>query len=114
LARAVLIVDDEPLVLEVTAAILEDLGCDVVTAANAFEALAKLAGEPRIEILITDINMPGMNGYELAERAKQAREDLKVIVVSGREADGRGFPIVRKPFLREDLSQTMERTTGLC
>jgi CheY-like chemotaxis protein len=58
--------------------------------------------------------MPGMNGYELVERAKQARDDLKVIVLSGRETDGRGFPIVRKPFRRHDLLQTMKHNTGLC
>jgi two-component system, cell cycle response regulator CpdR len=114
LARAVLIVDDEPLILEVTAEMLEDLGCDVVTAASAAEALAKLVADQRIEILITDINMPGMSGYELAEKAKQTREGLQVIVLSGQETDGRGFPIIRKPFLQEDLLRTMQRLPGLC
>ena len=113
MSRTVLVVDDEPPVLDVTAAMLEDLGCEVVTAADAFEALAKLAANQAIEILITDINMPGMNGYELAERTRQTREGLHVIVLSGRETDGRGFPIIRKPFLRQDLLRTMKRTTGV-
>ena len=71
--RLVLVVDDEPLVLDVTAAMLEDLGCEVITAASGNDALHKLSMNGRIEILITDINMPGMHGYELAEKAKRMR-----------------------------------------
>lgn len=112
--RVVLVVDDEPLILDVTASMLEDLGCEVVTAASGNDALQKLSLDRRIEILITDLNMPGMGGYELAERAKRMRERLKVIVLSGREKDRNRFPFVRKPFLAEDLKRTMEQHTGLC
>jgi len=114
LARTVLVVDDEASVLEVVAAMLADLGCDVVTALTPNEALAKLEEDQRIAILITDVNMPGMSGYELAEEARRRREGIGVILLSGREIDGRGFPIVRKPFLQEDLVRTMQSTTGLC
>jgi two-component system, cell cycle response regulator CpdR len=112
--RVVLAVDDEPLVLDVLAAMLEDIGCEVVTAANAGEALQRLVSEARIEILITDLNMPGVNGYELAEAARRLREGLKVIVLSGRERDGHGFPLIRKPFGQEDLKRAMAQHTGLC
>jgi two-component system cell cycle response regulator CpdR len=61
-ARVVLLVDDEPLVCVVAAMMLEDLGCEVVTASDAADALEKLSTNPRIGILITDINMPGMDG----------------------------------------------------
>jgi two-component system, cell cycle response regulator CpdR len=54
-SRVVLVVDDEPLVLEVTASMLENLGCETITAANAREALQKLPGDPRVDILITEI-----------------------------------------------------------
>jgi two-component system, cell cycle response regulator CpdR len=114
MARTVLVVDDESLVLEVIAAMLEDMGCRVVTATTGAEALAKLAADPRITILISDINMPGMSGYELAESASRSRPDLQVIVSSGREIEGHGFPIIRKPFAQDDLRRTMSRTTGLC
>jgi CheY-like chemotaxis protein len=60
MSRRVLVVDDDPLMLDVTAAMLEDLGCDVVTADAGPTALEKLAADERIEVLITDINMPGM------------------------------------------------------
>ena len=98
----VLIVDDEPFVLDVVRAMLEEFGCAVVTATTPTEALAKLAGDERIEILITDINMPGMSGYDLAEKAKQTRERLQVIVLSDEE---------ETPVIRENLLQTMKRTT---
>ena len=114
MSRVVLVVDDEPLILGLTASMLEDLGCEVVTAVNAAEALEKLSIDRRIEILITDINMPGMDGYELAERAQSMRERLKVIVLSGREQDGSGFPLVRKPFLAQDLKRAMAQHTDLC
>ena len=114
LSRVVLIVDDDPLVLDVTASLLDDFGCDVVTAGNGYDALESLSANQRIEILITDINMPGMDGYELAKRAKRMRDGLKVILLSGREREGGDFPLVRKPFLAQDLKRTMAKHTGLC
>lgn len=114
MARTVLLVDDEPLVLEVLAAMLEDMGCDVISAASGTEALGRLAGNQQIEILITDINMPGLNGLDLVERAKCEREDLRVIMMSGQETKTPGFPFLKKPFLEQDLVNIMERTTGLC
>lgn len=113
-SRVVLVVDDEPFVLDVTAQMLEDLGCNVVTAGSGGEALEMLSDNRHIEILITDLNMPGMDGYELAERAARLRPDLQILLLSGREGDGHGLPILRKPFLEEDLARTMSQTTGLC
>jgi two-component system, cell cycle response regulator CpdR len=73
------------------------------------EALEKIAAE-RIDVLITDINMPGMNGYELAERAKRVCEELQVILLSGQETANGGYPLIRKPFLQSNLAQTMQGT----
>jgi two-component system, cell cycle response regulator CpdR len=114
LPRVVLVVDDEPLIIGFTASILENLGCEVVTAANAREAVEKLSIDRRIEILITDINMPCMSGCELTEKAKRLRQELQVILLSGGETNSRGYPLVRKPFVQQDLVRVMERTTGLC
>ena len=55
-----------------------------------------------------------MDGYELAQKAAATRPGLQVIMLSGREIDGRGWPVVRKPFLEQDLAHTMKQTTGLC
>jgi two-component system, cell cycle response regulator CpdR len=114
LGRKILVVDDDPLVLEVLEMMFQDLGCEVVTTDAPDVALAKLADDQKIEILVSDINMPKMNGYELVEKARQIREDLKVIMLSGREPDAREYPYLRKPFSRDALLRTMERTTGLC
>jgi two-component system, cell cycle response regulator CpdR len=114
MSRVVLAVDDKQLVLDITAEMLEDLGCEVVTAPNAKEALENLCTDNRIEVLLTDINMPGTNGCELAERAVRICNELKVIVLCGRHIDGCGFPLVRKPFSQDDLKKTMVHYTGLC
>jgi CheY-like chemotaxis protein len=112
-ARTVLVVDDDPLVLEVTADMLKDFGCEVVTAASGMDALERLSVNAKIEILVTDLNMPGMDGYELVQRAAVIRPGLQVIMLSGREIDGRGWPVVRKPFLEQDLANTMKQAPRL-
>ena len=114
MGRKVLVVDDEPLVLDVVATMLEELGCDVETAHTGADALNRLGTEEHIDILLADINMPGLDGRKLAYRAKQMRPELNVLLLSGRENDGYGFPIIRKPFLESDLKRVMSQTTGLC
>jgi CheY-like chemotaxis protein len=60
--RVVLVVVDDPDVLDLTTSYLEEFGCEVITATRASEALAKLAADERIDILITDVEMPEMDG----------------------------------------------------
>ena len=93
---------------------LEDMGCEVVTARSGTDALHKLSTDSRIEILITDINMPGMDGYAVVDAAMQRRPRLKVIMLSGREQDGHGLPLIRKPFLAQSLRRTMAQHPGTC
>ena len=98
MARRVLVVDDEWLLLDFARFAVEELGCEVVTASDATEALQKLRMDEHIELLITDIQMPGMDGAELVERAKGLRPTLKVIVTSGRRDAPPGVPLIRKPL----------------
>jgi two-component system cell cycle response regulator CpdR len=112
MSRVVLLVDDDPDVLQAVAAMLEDIGCDVVTAETGFQALEHISRNHRIEVLITDVNMPSMSGDELAERASRARPDLHVMLLSGREPRRGRFPLIRKPILQQDLAAVMVHETG--
>lgn len=114
MGRVVLVVDDDSSVLEVVVQMLEELGCEVASARNGQEALEQLSRNHRIEILITDINMPGMDGHELAHRAKRDRPELKVLQLSGRERRKEGYPMISKPFSLEDLANRMQQTVGTC
>jgi CheY-like chemotaxis protein len=49
-------------------------------------------------MLFADVNMPGLSGRQLAERARDFRPELRVLLVSGLDTDGRGFPLLRKPL----------------
>ena len=113
MSRVALVVDDDPSVLELVAEMLGELGCEVITRQDSAEALAALGQDQRIEILLADINMPGIAGYELAKQAKRLRPGVKLILVSGRETDGHGFPLLRKPFLQNDLARVIRETAGL-
>lgn len=86
----------------------------MLSATGGSDALEKLSGNELVSILITDINMPGMDGHELAERARRIRPELKVLQLSGREPRRGGHPMIRKPFTEEDLASVMQQTTGLC
>jgi two-component system, cell cycle response regulator CpdR len=103
----VLVVDDEPMTLEVTAGMLADLGCEVITARDGNEALGRLND---VSILITDINMPGLNGYELAERARRMHPAVRVVLISGLPTEGRGLPLLRKPLRESELARVVEQT----
>jgi len=96
MAPVVLLVDDDALVRAVAALMLEDLGCEVVTAAGGRHAIDTLVADDRIEILITDVNMPDMDGFAVAQAATRMRKELKVIILSGRE---RGFSACTKAIL---------------
>ena len=111
MSRVVLALDDDPIALEVTQFYLEEIGCEVITASNPHEALEILATNRRIEMLITDIQMDPMDGYEVAERAKRMRPELFIIFASGRGEGVAGIPLIQKPFTCEQLSQLIERAT---
>ena len=99
----VLLVDDNEDILGLAAEVLETLGYDVITTRTGFEALAILRDNSRISILFTDIQMPGMEGEELAEIAAASRPDLRVIFASGFTRPSADAPFLQKPYKTADL-----------
>lgn len=97
------------------ASTLQSYGYEVLTAAGAEDALALVdSTEPRIDLLLTDVIMPGMNGRELADRLLARRPDLKVLFTSGYPADrlrpgiaDSPATFIEKPFLPGELAGTI-------
>ena len=108
----VLVVEDEPDVRLLVVDVLRDLGYVVADAADGPSALLHLQGSARIDLLVSDVGLPGMNGRELAEIARQHRPGLKVLFVTGyaRNAQVRGdfladgMDLLTKPFSIDDLA----------
>src|SRR5436309_9853095 len=115
---AVLVIDDEPVVRELIAEILADAGHDVVVAAGAEEALLRLA-ELDVQIVVSDIVMPGLTGLELLDEMRCRRPSLPVVLVTGAgthamltDALARGASgLVMKPFSHAELQGAV--TTAL-
>ncbi|MBV8170036.1 MAG: PAS domain S-box protein, partial [Alphaproteobacteria bacterium] len=83
-ATGVLVVEDDPFVRDTVLALLEPRGYRVTTAENAAEALALLRADPRINVLFTDLVMPGgLSGLELARAARAMQPALQILITSG-------------------------------
>lgn len=81
----VLLVEDEALIAEIVGEALTDSGHSVHTVSNAQDAIAHLSNGARVDLLFTDINLPGeLDGVGLAERARMVRPQLPVLFASGR------------------------------
>lgn len=82
--KRILLVDDEPVVLAVSAKMLEHLGYDVETCAEGTEALMRFQERPsRMDLVMMDLWMPGVRGDELARRFLEIRPDLPILLCSG-------------------------------
>jgi putative two-component system response regulator len=118
--RKILVVDDSKLLHKMYEVMLR--GASLVFAPDGHEALARLAEHPDVDLVLLDLNMPRMNGFELlaALRASQVHAHVPVIIVSteGKAADeARGLAAgalayLRKPFTPEQLSEAIGRVRG--
>ena len=111
----VLVVDDDPIVLAGTAAMLEDLGHTATEVESAEQALKVLQAENSIDLVITDHAMPGMTGTELAKRIRRKWPEMPVIIATGYaelpELDS-GVPRLSKPYRQQDLAAVVARMLG--
>jgi two-component system, cell cycle sensor histidine kinase and response regulator CckA len=82
-AKTVVLVDDEDLVRRVVSRLLEREGYRVLEVSTAEDGLAILSNGERVDLLLTDVTLPGMNGVELGRRVLEERHDLKLICMSG-------------------------------
>ncbi|WP_053162265.1 hybrid sensor histidine kinase/response regulator [Pseudomonas brassicacearum] len=104
--ETVLLVEDEPAVRMLVLDLLQALGYTALEARDAVTALPVLESDQRIDLLVTDVGLPGMNGRQLAEIARQHRPGLKVLFMTGyaqKAAERQGFldqgmDMVAKPF----------------
>ena len=107
-----LAVDDDLLVLDNIAAMLEDLGHAVIEARSGEEAVQLLRRTPKIDIVVTDYAMPGMNGLQLAEAVAVERPGTAVVICSGyAELPGSmrlDLPRISKPFDQTALAAAIE------
>jgi CheY-like chemotaxis protein len=99
----ILVVDDDELVRRVVTELLEDLAFSVVEAKSGREALNLIRSPTEPGLVISDVNMPEMDGLQLVEEIKSMRPSLPVILMSGRPSKDRAHPFLAKPFTRERL-----------
>jgi CheY-like chemotaxis protein len=100
----ILLVEDDSTVLALTHDLLTGLGYRVVTATNAADAMKEIEADVAIDLLFTDVVMPGgISGVGLAKAAREMRPGLRVLLTSGfvghgRDVKGREFPLLNKPY----------------
>jgi PAS domain S-box-containing protein len=114
-SETILVAEDDPFVRSSVILRIESLGYTVVAAVNGSDALLKLRANPDIDMLFTDIVMPGMSGWELADLAHQIRPGLPVVFSSGYAleslvAQGRASAqsiILTKPYRKAELAERL-------
>lgn len=116
--KTILLVEDDRAIREITATLMEHHGFHVLEAGCGREALAILASPRRIDAMLLDFELPGMNGLALAEKAKAIRPDVPALFVTGYgvAAERRGVPhdrIVAKPFRDEELARRLRTLLGI-
>jgi len=114
--ETILVVEDDPLVRSYVLTQIRSLGYRTLAASNGLEALAVLRGSEQIDLLFTDVIMPGsINGRDLSIEASRLRPGLKVLFTSGYtenaiDHDGRldhGVQLLKKPYRRSDLASML-------
>jgi PAS domain S-box-containing protein len=118
--RTVLVVDDEPQVRELIAAQLRDMGHHCLQAADGPGGLEVICSPAHaVDLLITDVGLPGLSGHLLAARARELQPGLKVLFITGYASDAifdvdaaSGVELLNKPFTMAELAARVRRLTA--
>jgi CheY-like chemotaxis protein len=112
-ALAILLVEDDPLIRLNTAELLQDLGHIVVEAGNAEDAMEALDAGP-VDVIITDLGLPGVSGADFASMARKAKPDVAIVFATGAEPgpdlignDAASY-LLRKPFGAADVAAALQ------
>jgi two-component system chemotaxis response regulator CheY len=113
--RVILLVDDDPDIRSLTRTFLEHEGYSVLSSGNAVRALQIFRSVPQVDLLITDLYMPGQSGMELAQELKRVRKEMPVLMISGGAMDrdleagleAEGWSFLAKPFRLPELLATV-------
>jgi DNA-binding response OmpR family regulator len=112
----VLVADDDPDLLEVVATSLTESGAEVVRATTGADLLEHLADDGPFDLIITDVAMPWMTGFQVAHSVREAGLDVPVIIMTGRDDPsipervrslGKRATLLRKPFDNEELGKAV-------
>jgi PAS domain S-box-containing protein len=113
---AILLVDDDEAVRDTTAGMLADLGFKVIQVGSGGGALEILDSERKIDLMLVDFAMPGMNGAEVARAAAAKRPGLPILFVTGyadlEAITDAGHPVIRKPFEEGELAEELASLLG--
>jgi CheY-like chemotaxis protein len=118
--EVVLVVEDEPVVRGLILEVLDDLGYQAIEASDGPSGLAILQSPRRIDLLITDIGLPGLNGRQVADGGRVVRPDLKVLFMTGYAENAAmasgflepGMAMVTKPFAMDLLAGKIREIIG--
>lgn len=110
--ETVLVIDDEPTVRMLVAQVLTDLGYAAIEAADGPSGLKIINSDMRVDLLVTDVGLPGMNGRQVADAARSVRPDLKVLFITGYAENAvlshghldPGMHVLTKPFSMDTLA----------
>ena len=115
-----LVIEDEASVRELVIEVLDDLGYRALEAADGPAGLRLLQAGERIDLLVTDVGLPGMNGRQVAEAARALRPGLKVLFITGYAENAAlangflepGMELMVKPFAVEALAARVREMIG--
>ena len=118
--ECVLVVEDDDGVRQLVVEVLGELGYRVIKVARAEPAIEVLRSDQRLDLLVTDVGLPGMNGRQLADIAREARPALKVLFMTGYAEKaafrggflGSGMDLITKPFALDTLAAKLRQMIG--